>query len=129
LTSWPRTTGPVSGSSISRKKAEKARVTINDWVADETEGKIENLIPPGVIDYLTRLVLTNAICFNAAWLSPFQESATVDGPFHTLGGREVQVPMMRQMASIGYAKGEGYQPVELPYDGEEVSIPSTRRSS
>jgi len=104
------------------KEAEEARVTINDWVADETEGKIEDLIPPGVIDDLTRLVLTNAIYFNAAWLNPFQESATEDGPFHTLDGREVQVPMMRQMASVGYAKGEGYQAVELPYDGQELSM-------
>jgi serpin B len=104
------------------KEAEKARVTINDWVADETEGKIEDLIPPGVINDLTRLVLTNAIYFNAAWLNPFQESATVDGPFHALDGREVQVPMMSQLASFGYAEGEGYQAVELPYDGQELSM-------
>ena len=104
------------------REAEKARVTINDWVADETEGKIRDLIPPGVIDDLTRLVLTNAIYFNAAWLSPFQEPNTEDGPFHTLDGREVQVPMMSQLASFGYAEGEGYQAVELPYDGEALSM-------
>jgi len=104
------------------REAEEARVTINDWVSDETEGKIKDLIPPGVIDDLTRLVLTNAIYFNAAWLNPFQEQLTEDGPFHTLDGRDVQAPMMSQLASFGYAQGEGYQAVELPYDGEELSM-------
>ena len=101
---------------------EEARITINDWVSDQTEGRIEDLIPQGVIDALTRLVLTNAIYFNAAWLSPFSEDATQDGTFHLLDGGEVVVPMMRQTESFGYAEGEGYQAVELLYDGSELSM-------
>jgi serpin B len=101
---------------------EEARITINDWVSDQTEGKIKDLIPQGVIDELTRLVLTNAIYFNAAWLSPFSKDATQDGTFHLLNGGEVIVPMMRQSESFGYAEGEGYQAVELPYDGSELSM-------
>jgi serpin B len=101
---------------------EASRVTINDWVSEETEGKIENLIPQGAIDPLTRLVLTNAIYFNAAWANPFQEEATQDGTFNLLDGSEVTVPMMRQTESFGYAKGEHYQAVELPYDGHELSM-------
>jgi len=101
---------------------EEARVTINDWVSDQTEGRIEDLIPQGVIDALTRLVLTNAIYFNAAWLSPFDEDATGDGRFYLLDGSNVTVPMMRQTESFGYAEGEGYQAVELLYDGSELSM-------
>ena len=52
-------------------ETEKSRVTINDWVSDQTEGRIEDLIPQGIITILTRLVLTNAIYFNAAWEYPF----------------------------------------------------------
>jgi serpin B len=101
---------------------EESRSTINDWVADETEGRIEDLIPQGVINALTRLVLTNAIYFNAAWQYPFEENATADGPFHLLGGGEVTVPMMRQTKSFGYAGGDAYQAIELPYDGRELSM-------
>jgi serpin B len=101
---------------------EESRVTINDWVSEETEGKIENLIPQGSIDSLTRLVLTNAIYFNAAWANPFEEKATRDGPFTLLDESEVSVPMMRQAESFGYARGEDYQAVELPYDGREMSM-------
>jgi serpin B len=103
-------------------EAEKSRVTINDWVSDQTEGRIKDLIPRGAIDALTRLVLTNAIYFNAAWELPFNEKVTANGPFHPLDGEQVTVPMMRRTESFGYTDGKGYQAVELPYDGGELSM-------
>jgi len=101
---------------------EESRIIINAWVSDETEGRIEDLIPQGMIDSLTRLVLTNAIYFNAAWMYPFSEGATSDGVFHLASGDEVRVPMMRQTESFGYYEGENYRAVELPYDGGELSM-------
>jgi len=101
---------------------EESRITINNWVSDQTEGRIEDLIPPRAIHALTRLVLTNAIYFNAAWQYPFKEEMTEDGPFYLLDGGEVTVPMMKQTESFGYAEGDGYQAVELPYDGRELSM-------
>jgi serpin B len=101
---------------------EKSRRTINDWVSDQTEGRIKDLIPPDAIDELTRLVLTNAIYFNAAWEHPFEKRMTANGPFYLLDGRQVIVPMMRQTELFGYAEGEGYQAVELRYDGGELSM-------
>ncbi|MFC1943896.1 serpin family protein [Chloroflexota bacterium] len=103
-------------------ETEKSRITINDWVSDQTEGRIEDLIPQGVIDAMTRLVLTNAIYFNAAWLNPFDEDMTRDGIFRLIGGGEMTVPMMWQSESLGYAEGDGYCAVELPYDGNELSM-------
>ena len=101
---------------------EDSRIVINDWVSEQTEGKIEDLIPPDVIDGLTRLVLTNAIFFNAAWLYPFSENRTKGGAFHLLDGEEVTVPIMGRTARFGLAKGDGYQAVELLYDGSELSM-------
>jgi serpin B len=103
-------------------ETERSRVTINDWISDQTEGRIKDLIPPGAIDALTRLVLTNAIYFNAAWEYPFDKDMTADGPFYLPNGGQVTVPMMKQTESFGYAEGEGYQAVELPYDGGELSM-------
>jgi serpin B len=102
--------------------AEQARVTINDWIAAQTEDRIKDLIPPGAIDSMTRLVLTNAIYFNAAWQFPFDEARTADGPFTRIDGSQVQVPMMQATESFGYAAGEGYQAVDLLYDGGELSM-------
>jgi len=101
---------------------EKSRLTINDWVSDQTEDRIKDLIPQGAIDALTRLVLTNAIYFNAAWAYPFDEDMTADGPFYLLDGGQISVPMMKQTESFGYTDGEGYQAVELLYDGDELSM-------
>ena len=104
------------------KDAEKSRQTINQWVSDQTENRIKDLLPQGSIDSLTRLVLTNAIYFNAAWQSQFQKNATADGQFTLLNGSKVSVPMMRQMHTFGYTEGTDYQAVELPYDGNELSM-------
>jgi len=103
-------------------ETEKSRVTINDWVSDQTEERIEDLIPQGAIGELTRLVLTNAIYFNAAWKYPFNKDMTANSPFYLLDGGQVIVPMMKQTESFGYAEGEGYQAVELLYDGGELSM-------
>jgi len=101
---------------------EGARQTINDWVSDETEERIEDLLPPGSIMPATRLVLANAIYFNAAWAEPFEEDDTADGPFTTVDGQEVTVPMMHQTARFPYAEVEGIQAIELPYDGHEIGM-------
>jgi len=103
-------------------ETEQSRVAINKWVSDQTEGRIKDLIPPDAIDALTRLVLTNAIYFNAAWEDPFDEDMTVDGPFYLLDGGQVSVPMMKQTEAFGYTEGEEYQAVELLYDGGELSM-------
>ena len=104
---------------------EECRVTINDWVANETEGKIQDLFPPGTIDARTRLVLTNAIYFTASWLWPFPLDDTVDRPFHLLNGGTVEVPMMTDnyhYKEVYYAQGHGFQAVEIPYRTWELSM-------
>ena len=101
---------------------EASRVAINDYISEQTEDRINELIPEGIIDAMTRLVLTNAIYFNAAWEYPFSEDMTSDGTFYLLDGGEVTVPMMHQMESLGYTEGNDYQAVELRYDGGELSM-------
>jgi len=102
--------------------AEGARQTINAWVEEVTEGRIEDLIPAGAISEYTKMVLVNAIYFNAAWELPFDEDQTHDGTFNTADGREVTVPMMHQSAELQFFQGEGFTAVELPYDGHELSM-------
>lgn len=103
---------------------EASRTAINDWVAERTEDKIQDLIPQGLIDGLTRLVLANAIYFNAAWHYPFDEDRTTSQPFQLLNGNRVDVSMMHQTEAFNYAMHETYkvQSVELRYAGEEASL-------
>ncbi len=104
------------------KSTEAARNTINKWVSQQTEGRIEELIPLGAIDAATRLVLTNAIYFNAAWMYPFDEDNTNDGDFTLINDDTVIMPMMNQTELLRYMQGDNYQAVELPYDGIELSM-------
>ena len=102
---------------------DESRVRINDWVAEETEGKVTDLLPPGAVDQSTRLVLTNAIYFNASWLWPFSPSRTEVRPFHLAGGGTVDVPMMTETyKGYGYARSDGYQVVDVPYSWGEMSM-------
>ena len=103
-------------------QAEEARQTINQWAADRTEGRIQELLPPGVLNAETALVLTDAVYFRAAWTYAFAEDRTHDDAFTLLGGGQVTVPMMEQVASLGYAERPGVRAVELPYAGGELSM-------
>ncbi len=101
---------------------EPSRQTINAWVSDQTEQKIKDLLPQGSIDSLTRLVLTNAIYFKADWSNPFTEKFTQPAEFTLLDGKKTQVQMMATDAKYMYAKGIGYQAIELPYKSNKLSM-------
>src|SRR5919199_433478 len=101
---------------------EQARRTINQWVAQQTQEKIQDLIPPGILNSLTRIVLTNGIYFKGSWLKPFNPAHTKNTPFTVAPGKPVDVPMMSQSASVGYAEFRDLQALELPYVGEKTSM-------
>lgn len=101
---------------------EPSRLEINKWASEQTEGRIQNLLPPGVINPLTRLILTNAIYFKARWENEFSERMTQDDTFYLLDGNTVTVPMMHQKTRFAYAKGGDFQAVRLPYLGGEIAM-------
>lgn len=102
--------------------AEGARKRINQWVAEKTRDKIEELIPSGVLDGLTRLVLTNAVYFKAPWQNTFSEELTRDRTFTQLDGQDVEVPMMHQTESFGYTEAEECKVLEIPYDNNDFTM-------
>jgi serpin B len=102
--------------------AEEARETINNWVAGETNDRIPELIPAGVLSPATLLVLTNTVYLLADWALPFPGEATADGSFTRLDGTTATVPLMHQLLSADYAAGDGWQAVDLPYVGGEVAM-------
>ncbi len=97
--------------------AEAAREQINTWIEDQTNGLIEDIVPQGAINDLTRLVLANAIYFKSNWLNQFSDVFTQDQPFTRMDGSTVTVPMMRQETRFLYLVDSGYQAISLPYGG------------
>ncbi|PSP55465.1 serpin family protein [Halobacteriales archaeon QS_1_67_19] len=101
---------------------EAARQRINDWVAERTNDRIEDLVPKESIGELTRLVLTNAIYFRARWRHPFDEETTEPRPFRALDGTTTEVATMHQSVETQYAEIGGHQLVELPYANRQTSM-------
>ncbi len=102
---------------------ERARITINGWVEQQTRDRIKDLLPEGTIHKDTRLVLTNAIYFKGTWKSAFPESATRKDTFVLSTGRPVpDVPLMNQQGRFRYLDGVTFQVLELPYDADEQSM-------
>ncbi len=103
-------------------ETEKSRVAINRWVEEQTEKRITDLLPKAIISPDTRMVLVNAVYFDAAWASPFPPGSTKPGPFTKLDGSTVDVTMMNAVSEHPYAKTDGYEAVEMPYDGDALSM-------
>ncbi|MFP8952102.1 serpin family protein [Natrialbaceae archaeon A-arb3/5] len=101
---------------------DEAREEINEWVAARTNDRIEDLLSEGSVDETTRLVLTNAVYFLAAWEYDFDQSATEPKPFTSLDGSETEIDMMSQREELRYAEVEGHQLVELPYANGDTSM-------
>lgn len=95
---------------------EETRQEINAWVAEQTEDRIQNIVPEGNITPDTRLVLANAIYFYGGWRYTFNPDITEDGDFFLLDGSTVSVPFMYQGEFFPYARGDGFQVIEFPYD-------------
>ena len=110
------------GRPLDYANAEKARGIINRWVEEETKEKIKDLIPSGVLDSLTRMVLTNAIYFKGDWLTQFKEKSTREMPFKISPDKTVQTPMMYQKGNFGYFQDADVQVLEMPYKGDKVSM-------
>lgn len=102
---------------------ETVRRNINQWVSEQTKDKIQELLQKGPIDPETKMVLVNAIYFKADWAVKFDPNSTRDALFHLLDGEETQVQMMwKTMHGIPYAKGNGFQAIELAYQGDTAAM-------
>jgi serpin B len=103
-------------------QTEKARETINKWVAQQTKDKIKDLIARSVLDPATRLVLTNATYFKGAWAHPFSEKATKKEDFHLSADKNVSVPMMHQKEDCPFYQEKDFSMVSLPYQGYDLAM-------
>lgn len=102
--------------------AESARQQINQWVDTKTRGKITGLIPRGMLNKTTQLVLANAIYFKGAWASPFGTNLSANLPFYVSGNRRVDVPFMNQVHAADYYSNSTFQAVRLPYINDQLSM-------
>lgn len=104
--------------------SDDARKLINKWVKEQTQGKIPELLAAGVVDSMTKLVLVNAIYFKGMWKDKFRKQDTTDAPFRLNKKDTKTVKMMYQKKKLplGYIQDLNCKVLELPYQGEELSM-------
>jgi serpin B len=103
-------------------QSETARGAINAWTAEHTHDRIREIIPAGLLDVDTRLVLVDTVRFLGAWAEPFVASNTKLLPFTRADATAVEVSMMRRVDSRQYAESELAQVVELPFEHAAMSM-------
>jgi len=105
-----------------KNDAEGARKMINAWAAEKTHDKIQNLIPPGVLNRSTRLTLASAIYFKGTWADPFDKDATQSHPFHLSTSQSLNTPTMQRTGDYGYAETDDCQVLKMDYSGRALSM-------
>lgn len=101
---------------------EPSRQKINEWVEEQTADKIKDLIPSGLINDQTRLVLTNAVYFKSAWMEPFEKSMTKEEDFFVTPAQVVKTPLMQHTGYFKYYDGGTFQAIEIPYQNNDLSM-------
>ncbi|OJJ20307.1 hypothetical protein BKI52_17740 [marine bacterium AO1-C] len=105
-----------------KKQPEQSRLIINKWVEGKTNNKIKNLIPKGLIDQRTRLVLTNAIYFKGDWQYIFKKSQTRRMPFIAKNQRFPGIKFMGMQRRFRYTANQQLQAIEIPYKDHKMSL-------
>nr|XP_061834303.1 antithrombin-III [Nerophis lumbriciformis] len=107
-----------------REQPEQSRLAINQWVANKTEHRIQDTLPPGAIDANTVLVLVNTIYFKGQWEKKFDKDNVYESDFHVDAGHTCPVHMMFQENKFRYARlpQDGVQLLEMPYRGRDITM-------
>ncbi len=133
-----------------RGNPDAERIRINQWVSDQTREKIRDIVPPGSVTAMTRLVIANAIYFKGTWATPFNAELTKPAAFTLRDQTKIEVPLMNMNRfeegkyaafnadgsvfetpklvnenfdeQSGYPAHGGYQVAELPYNGDTISM-------
>lgn len=99
-----------------------ARAAINAWAEERTNGKLRGLVPEGLIDASTALVICDALHFKGDWDCGFDRSNTVQRDFYVEPGRPAAVPMMFGRIDVRLGRYGDVEAIELPYDGDDLAM-------
>ncbi len=112
-----------------KNDAESAREEINGWIAQQTANRIQDLLPQGCLDAMTRLVITNAVYFLGTWDETFDKENTHPAEFFLADGKETHIPTMHQIGHFSFAESSELKMLRLPYQSYGVEIQSNEDSN
>lgn len=95
--------------------------TINDWVSNSTDNKIEEIVKNPLNDKLVALLI-NAIYFKGSWQFEFDKNQTEERTFYLEDNTTREVQSMTLETELDYLENEFFQAVSLPYGEGEMSM-------
>jgi serpin B len=94
--------------------------TINNWVSEQTNGKI-----PKIVDQISAsdmMYLVNAIYFKSVWKTKFDPAQTHPLPFYLPDGSAVQASFMKGTIDYNFYTDNNTSVIELPYANNKYSM-------
>lgn len=103
---------------------ERVVKKVNAVIASQTKNMMQDLIPTSAINPLTKLLLVNALYFEAKWQTPFDPEETDETDFHLADGKVKTVPFMNDVRHIPYFKDKlhGVHGIFLPYENPDFEF-------
>ncbi|XP_015668246.1 serpin B6 [Protobothrops mucrosquamatus] len=103
-----------------KQASEDSRRHINAWVEEKTSGKIQNLLAPGIINSLTKLVLVNAIYFKGNWANKFNKDHTQENGKNET--KTVQMMFKKETYNLTHISDYQISVLEIPYADNALSM-------
>ncbi|KAK2702995.1 leukocyte elastase inhibitor-like [Artemia franciscana] len=105
-------------------KSFESLCMINEWVKNQTKGKIDNFLNRSDIYEQTRMVLVNAVYFKGDWKHQFNPKKTKPEVFHVSSNKQSFVDMMFQEGRFrhGFCEELMSDILEVPYVGRDISM-------
>uniref|UniRef100_A0A915AG03 Serpin domain-containing protein n=1 Tax=Parascaris univalens TaxID=6257 RepID=A0A915AG03_PARUN len=95
---------------------------INDYVQQETDSKIRNLVNAGMFSEQSLIIILSAVYFKGRWKDPFVEKDTHKKYFRESEDKRRQVDMMVKTGGFPYFENDNVQILGLHYDDHEVTM-------
>lgn len=93
--------------------SSSALQTINNWVADNTNDKIDKIIDQISSDQV--MFLLNAIYFKGVWQSEFEKKNTEEKEFYLENGSSVSTDFMKQTNGVAYSSNNLFSAIQMDY--------------
>lgn len=98
----------------------EALETINGWVAEKTNNKIQKIIEQ--LSPMDRMILLNAIYFNGIWSTRFDENGTKLRDFRKSDGTVLSIPTMNKEEKLDYTSNDLFEAVKMPYGNGQYNM-------
>ena len=107
--------------SKAEERAEAVK-KINSWVSKNTNDKITDLLSNNDVDELTRLILLNAIYFNASWNTEFKGDKTRPMTFYGKNSVEYVTDFMNGQQNVALSENDEARMMKIDYSKDVASM-------